>query len=44
MLSAEALEPGFTLNKQDYYDSINKGKGGAMTPPKVIFASLPFVD
>jgi hypothetical protein len=36
MLSAEALEPGFTLNKQDYYESISKGKITVMTPPKVL--------
>ena len=35
MLSAEALEPGFTLNKHDYYESINKGKRKATTPAKV---------
>lgn len=36
MLSAEALEPGFTLNKQDYYESIRKGREKTTTPPKVL--------
>lgn len=35
MLSAEALEPGFTLSKDDYYQSISKGKRKAVTPVKV---------
>jgi hypothetical protein len=35
MLSAEALEPGFTLNKHDYYESINQGKKKLVTPAKV---------
>jgi hypothetical protein len=35
MLSAEALEPGFTLNKHDYYESINQGKKKPVTPVKV---------
>ncbi|KZP16599.1 hypothetical protein FIBSPDRAFT_1047397 [Athelia psychrophila] len=34
MLSADALEPGFMLNKHDYYHSLDKGKRRAMTPPK----------
>lgn len=33
MLSADALEPGFTLNRHDYYHSLDKGKQRAITPP-----------
>lgn len=39
MLSADALEPGFTLSKFDYYQSIDKGKRKAGTPPKVCLVS-----
>jgi len=40
MLSAEALEPGFTLSKHDYYESINKGKRKPVTPAKVFYTAF----
>ena len=39
MLSADALEPGFTLNKHDYYHSLDKGKQRAVTPPLKVCCS-----
>lgn len=51
MLSADALESGFMLNRHDYWHSLDKGKRKAMTPPMVyiyilrqfrFFADVPF--
>ena len=39
MLSAEALEPGFALNRHDYYHSLDKGKQRAVTPPPKVCCS-----
>lgn len=40
MLSADALEPGFTLSKFEYYQSADKGKQKAVTPPRVCLSFL----
>lgn len=43
MLSADALEPGFTLNKYDYYQSLDKGKQRAITPPPRVRFSATYI-